>query len=216
MSRPWLRVALLACLSFTGVGAAAQDVPASEEGPTLFGVELQPTDDFPNGKAQYLQARANPTGQQYKVDDIGLDQPILVSVLTRDPADVVRVRLTKISFDEPDRDAMTTGATRLDFGFRTFDGFKIWVTADKPTEYQLIVWAGDPIVEALPPLAIPASKYVEPTAASGSPAAATGNPAAGGITFSRLELALGGMLLLLIVGVLAFFIRRKPSAGVSP
>ncbi len=209
MSRLWLRVALFAWLSCTVYGAAAQDDSAPEEGAKLYGVELEPKDEFPNGKAQYLEARADATGHQYKVDGTYPDQPILVSVLTRDPADEVRVRLTKISFDEPDRDETTTGATRLDFGFRTFDGFKIWVTADKPTEYQLIVWVGDPIVEALPPVAVPASQYVEP-------ATGPGNSAASGISFSKLELALGGAMLLMLLGALVFFLRRKPSAGVSP
>ena len=216
MSRPWSQLVLFACLACILHGAVAQDAATTEDGPTLYGVELEPKAEFPDGKAQYLEARASAIGQQYKVDGTDLDQPILVSVLTRDPADVVRVRLAKVSFDEPDRDEVTTGATRLDFGFRTFDGFKIWATADKPTDYQLIVWVGDPIPEALPSVAVPASKYVEPTAAPGSPMAGPGSPAASGVTFSKLELALGGALLLMILGALVFFLRRKSSAGVSP
>lgn len=216
MSRPWQRFTILACLLFAAHVASAQDNATPEDGPTLYGVELEPTTDFPDGKAKYLEAHATAVGQQYKVDGTDLDQPILVSVLTRDPSDVVRVRLTKVSFDEPDRDEMTTGATRLDFRFRTFDGFKIWVTADDPADYQLIVWVGDPIAEALPAVAVPASKYAEPAGAPVGPLAAPGSPAAGGVTFSKLELALGGAMLLMVLGILVFLIRRKPSAGVSP
>ena len=132
MGRAWLGVWLLAWLSCTRHGAAAQDASAPEEGAKLYGVELEPKDDFPDGKAQYLEARADATGQQYKVAGTELDQPILVSVLTGDPADVVRVRLTRISSDGPDSDQTTTGATRLDSGFRPFHGLRRWVPAGTP------------------------------------------------------------------------------------
>ena len=84
MSRPWLQLVLFACLSCIMHGAVAQDAATTEDGPTLYGVELEPKADFPDGKAQYLEARASAIGQQYKVDGTDLDQPILVSVLTRD------------------------------------------------------------------------------------------------------------------------------------
>jgi hypothetical protein len=208
VTRTFLRLALFGLLASLGVVAYGQESAGASEGPQMWGVELEPTTDFPDGKAKYLQGEADSVGQRFKLEGTELDQPILVSVLTRDPADKVRVRIVKDDWDKPERDQSTAGATRLDFAFRTFDGFKVWVTADKPTEYQLIVWVGDPVDEPLPAVAVPASTFVEKPGASG--------PSRGGVTFSPLELALAGALALVLIGLVVFaLMRRKESSGVA-
>lgn len=201
----------LLALAVLFVGQAnAQDEAASET-PDVYGLELSPKpDDFPNGNAVYVQAEADGKGQRYSVSGTELNQPILVSVLTQDPADNVRVRIVKDNWDAPDRDVATAGGKRTDLGFRTFDGFKIWVTADAPVDYQLIVWVGAPMDIPPPPMAEPASTFVEPESAKGA-------AAGGGVSFSYLELVLAGVLALVVLGFGAFLLtRRKASNGVSP
>jgi hypothetical protein len=200
----------LLALAVLFVGQAqAQDEPV-DDGQVVYGLELSPKPDFPNGNAVYLQAEADGKGQRYSLTGTELNQPILVSVLTQDPADNVRVRIVKDDWDAPDRDVTTAGEKRTDLGFRTFDGFKLWVTADAPTDYQLIVWVGAPMDIPPPPLAEPASTFVEPESAK---VAASG----GGVSFSYLELVLAGILALVVLGFVAFLLtRRKASNGVSP
>lgn len=191
--------------------ACAQDA-AEDEAPQMYGLELSPKDAFPNGNAVYLQGEADAKGQRFQVPATELEQPILVSVLTKNATDKVRVRLVKDDWAAPDRDVTTEGAERLDLGFRTFDGFKIWVTADEPTPYQLIVWVGAPLDIAPPPMAEPASTFVETDAnKAATPASASG------VSFSYLELILAAVLALVVIGFLAFLLmRRKGSNGVSP
>lgn len=215
MSR--LAVSLITALLLAGSASVHARAPAEEPaGFTLFGLELTPKDDFPNGNATYLEANADAQGQRYSLTGTELDQPILVSVLTRNASDKVRVRIVKDDWDAPDRDVSTAGGKRLDMGFRTFDGFKLWVTADKPTDYQLIVWVGDAMEIALPPIAQPASTFVQKpgVAVAEEPASETSKS---GLSLSYLELALGGALLLMIAGLLMFLLmRRKPASGGSP
>lgn len=226
MKRHWYRTVALSTMFAAAFCAHAQDAgdePAARE---VYPLELSPKDDFPNGEATYLQATADSVGQRYALGGTELDQPILVSVLTRDPSDNVRVRIVKDDWDAADRDQTTAGAERLDFGFRTFDGFRLWITADEPTEYQLIVWAGAPIDVDLPSIAEPASTFVEgqrsPDRKARDSRAGDGNAdAAGqradGVSFSRLELMLGAAIALMLVGLVAFLLirRRKPLTGVS-
>lgn len=211
MNRIWLHLACLTCLSASFLHSPVALSAEALATPEMFPLELTPKDEFPNGNATYLQATADAEGIRYQLEGTELDQPILVSVLTRDAADNVRVRIVKDDWSKPERDAVTAGNDRLDFGFRTFDGFKLWITADKPTEYQLIVWAGDPVEAEIPPIAVPASQFVDGAASK------SGGPADSGRSYSPLELGLAGALLLMLGGLVAFmFSRRTVKPGVSP
>ncbi len=198
------------CLTWLSIGSTLAQDEAPSDAPIVYEMQLSPKPDFPNGEAVYLQGEADAAGQRYSLGGTELNQPILVSVLTQDPTDDVRVRIVKDDWDAPDRDASTAGAKRLDFGFRTFDGFKLLVTADQPTDYQLIVWVGAPMQIPAPALAEPASTFVESPSAGGAASAS-------GVSFSYLELILIGVLALAVLGFLAFLLtRRKPATGVSP
>ena len=197
------------CLTWLSIGSTLAQDEAPSDAPIVYEMQLSPKPDFPNGEAVYLQGEADASGHRYSLAGTELNQPIMVSVLTQDPTDDVRVRIVKDDWDAPDRDVHTTGEKRVNLGFRTFDGFKLWVTADKPTDYQLIVWVGAPMEVELPPLAEPASTFVEPEG--------TGAASGSGVSFSYLELILAGVLALVVLALLAFLLlRRKANPGVSP
>ncbi len=233
MIRNWYSSVMLSTILATAFCVQARAAAAEPPAPEVYPLELSATDDLPNGEATSLQSTADSVGQRYALGGTELDQPILVSVLTQDPSDNVRVRIVKDDWNAPDRDQATTGAKRLDFAFHTFDGFRVWVTADKPTDYQLIVWVGAPMASEPPPIAEPASTFVEgqrshdPKASdsqrAASSVAADGNEGtagrrADGVSFSRLELMLGAVIGLMLLGLVVFLLvrRGKPSNGVSP
>jgi len=231
MKRHWYLTVAFSTMFAAALGAQAQDTGDEPAAPEVYTLELAATDDFPNGETSYLQSTADSAGQRYALGGTELDQPILVSVLTRDASDNVRVRIVKDDWDAPDRDQTTSGAKRLDMGFRTFDGFRVWVTADTPTEYQLIVWVGAPMASEPPPIAEPASTFVEGQRSPDRNARDTGAGAsvtpegntdtagrrADGVSFSRLELMLGATIGLMLLGLVVVLLmgRRKPSTGVS-
>jgi len=200
---------------------ASANTRAQEEDnaePQFVQLDLKPDERMPPGKAAFMQGEADQLGHRFLVEGTELSQPISVSVLTQYPEDKVRVRVVKDDWDAPERDEETGANKRVEFTFRTFEGFKLWITAEKPTEYQLVVWIGDPVEAPLPSIAVPASKFVEGQSAAPKPGddepAANVGTQPGKISLSTLELGLIVTLLLLGGAFAAFLLmRRKRTDG---
>lgn len=208
--QPWLPLlaaVLLSCAS--GAGHAQDEAPEEN---TVYAIEVKPDDRIAEGRSAFLQGEADEAGQKFSLEGLYLDDPIVVSVFTQHPGETVRVRLVKDSWDKPERDEQTNDQQRADFRFRTFDGFKIWITADTPTAYQLVVTVGDKLPLPVPSIAVPADEYVEGHSSSApAPEAAPAAPAGAGVSFSYLELGLIAALLLVIVAFGAFLLMRRKS-----
>ncbi|MCY7354273.1 MAG: hypothetical protein LH470_04200 [Lysobacter sp.] len=212
------RTCLAVALLFTALvpQLRAQDEEAEER--PVMQLELKPDELMPPGQAAFMQGEADQLGHRFLVEGTALSQPISVAVLTQYPEDKVRVRVVKDDWDVPERDEETGADKKVELTFRTFDGFKLWITAEKPTDYQLVVWVGEPVEAPLPSIAVPASKFVEGQMAAPSRAdaelAANVGEKPGKISLSRLELGLIVTLLLLGGAFAAFLLmRRKRTDG---
>ena len=219
MNRLNWRHALLAMLLAASSFASHAQEESSEEN-TVYSIEVKPDERIPEGRSAFLQGEADANGQKLILEGLYLDDPISISVFTEHSSEKVRVRLVKDSWDNPERDAETGEEGRVDFQFRTFDGFKIWITADTPTPYQLVVWVGDKLQLPVPSIAVPASDYQEGQGSSSSGAAdaaataAPSVPGKGGVSLSYLELGLITALLLVIIVFGGFLLsRRKTGQG---
>lgn len=202
-----LFVLLMAGLLIAGSAHAA---PERE----IFGIELHEDARLAGGKSAFLQGQTNPYGQQFSVPGTQLQQPIAVGLYTPDPAHPLKLRLTKGSFDEPIREVETDADGRIDLKFRTYDGFKLWVSAARPSDYQLVVWVGDEIALHPPAAVIPETEYAASLAADG-PAARAGS-ILGGAGLSRLQIGLGLALVALIVVIGLFFLSRRKNVRGTP
>lgn len=201
-------IATLLCATVLAIGIAG---PAFADDPvrTIYDIELQPDARIHGGKSAFLQGTATPYGHQFQVQGTELDQPIAVGLYTKDPSHPLKLRVVKDSFKEPVREEHTGADGRIDLRFRTYDGFKLWVAAEQPTDYQLVVWVGDEMPSTAPPPAlVPASEYVEPPTSAKSPIAGS----RGG--WSKREMAMALVLgLMLLIGSGMLFLRRKPVGG---
>ena len=210
MKASLLRFAAGLCLALM---AMAHSGPARADDPvrTIYNIELEPDARIQGGKSAFLQGTATPYGHQFQVLGTELDQPISVGLYTRDPSHPLKLRIVKDSFKEPVREVQTDAKGRIDLHFRTYDGFKMWVAATEPTDYQLVVWVGDEQVAAPPPAVVPASEYVAtPANAAGDTMAAAGSKTG----FSKLEIGLAAALgLVLLIAGGMFILRRKPAGG---
>ena len=211
-----MKASLLRCTAglCLALMAMAHSGPARADDPvrTIYNIELEPDARIQGGKSAFLQGTATPYGHQFQVLGTELDQPISVGLYTRDPSHPLRLRLVKDSFKEPVREVQTDANGRIDLHFRTYDGFKLWVAASDPTDYQLVVWVGDERVAAPPPVVVPASEYVEPLAGTGMSGKHADVASTSG--FSKLEIGLAAVLCLaLLIGVGMFVLRRKPAGG---
>jgi hypothetical protein len=197
------------CLALVAVGHAG---PARADDPirTIYDIDLQPDARIRGGKSAFLQGTATPYGHQFQVQGTELDQPIAVGLYTKDSSHPLRLRVVKDSFKTPERELTTDARGRIDLHFRTYDGFKLWVAAEQPTDYQLVVWVGDELPSAAPPppAVIPASDYVEPPASGKTHVPGS----AGG--WSKREIGMASLLgLALLIGGGTLFLRRKPAGG---
>lgn len=209
MKRKTHSLAVLLCAVVLAIGITT---PAFADDPvrTIYDIELQPDARIHGGKSAFLQGTATPYGHQFQVQGTELDQPIAVGLYTRDPSHPLKLRVVKDSFKEPVREEQTDADGRIDLRFRTYDGFKLWVAAEQPTDYQLVVWVGDEMPSAAPPppAVVPASEYVEPPASAKAPVAGMD----GG--WSKREIAMAAVLgLVLLIGGGMLFLRRKPAGG---
>lgn len=193
-------------LLFSSSTAIAQDDAEPEER-SLMQIEVKADDRIPEGKSAFIQGQADNLGDKYLVEGIEATQPIHVGVFTQDTKDNVRVRIIKDDWEKAEQEKSTNGTSKAEFKFRTFDNFKIWVTADEETPYQLMVWIGDELEVSQPSIAVPASEYVEPKD-NGTSNKNNANPS-GGVSFSYLELGLIGVVLLLLIGFGIIFLRKK-------
>lgn len=197
--------ALFLYILFASSTAVAQDDVEPEER-SLMQIEVKADDRIPEGKSAFIQGQADKLGDKYLIEGIEIAQPIHVGVFTEHTDDKVRVRIIKDDWEKAEQEQSTNDTSKAEFKFRTFDNFKIWVTADEETPYQLMVWIGDELEISQPSIAVPASEYVEPKENASNKNNANSS---GGVSFSYLELGLIGVVLLLLIGFGIIFLRKK-------
>ncbi len=207
-----MRSPILVCMVGLLLAVASAQVRAQEEAveeQPVTVVEVKPDERIPEGKSAFYQGETDEAGHRFAVGDVDLTQPVAITVLTRNPDDRVRVRVVKTDWDAPDRDETSGADKRVDFRFRTFDQFKLWVTADQPTEYQLVVWVGEPELAGAPAIAVPASHFVEPAGSAATRNDATGVSPVGAMSFSMLKVGLLLALVLLGAVFLVYILMRR-------
>lgn len=203
MSRSLIHISVLAIALLQASVAMAQD---ENDSSIAYEIELRKDARMPGGLAAFLEGDADADGTRFFVAQTQLMQPISVGVYTRSPNESVRLQILKDDWQQPIREAYTQ-AGRADLHFRTYDGFRVLVSAATPTAYQLVVWVGDEQVPRLPEVALPASEYRERSDAR-TASAATG--ATDGPSSSLVWIIVGGLgVALACVG--AFLLGRRRS-----
>ena len=202
-----LRLCLLVLMGCALAGAAQAAVER-----TIFPIELKQDARLPGGNSAFLQGKTNAYGHQFSVAGTQLQQPIAVGVYTAHPEQALKLRVTKGSFDDPLRELETDANGRIDLKFRTYDGFKLWVTSSQPSDYQLVVWVGNELKLTPPPAVVTEAEYeAGPATANGmEPTLGAAQPRSG-LTSLQMGLIAGGVLV--VLAGLFFFSRRKQARG---
>lgn len=130
--------------------------PGYAQSPSPKASRLQPKQfaQIPNGKAALVEGAASPTGDRFFIENLSIIQPVVVTLITRDKADDVKLQLSKYRFEEADKTASTRGTGRATIKLRTQGEMKIVVSGADAKKYQLVVWAGPEVKPELPPVVI--------------------------------------------------------------
>jgi hypothetical protein len=189
--RPVLCV--LVCLA---VGASASRADDKREKPA-YKLNLKPADGLPNGKVATLQGTANPGGDKFFVESVGVLQPVVVTLVAKNKGDAIKLVLAKQRWDENLRSGTTGPDGMVTLKLRTQGELRMIVSGEGDKPYNLIVWVGDevkPDFDAAPAIT-PMKDY------KGSKAGAA---AGSGTTEIVIACVLGGLIIMLVV-----WLKRK-------
>lgn len=157
-------VAALTALLLIPFFVSAADAPPVRS----YKLELKKMDGVDQGKTAVVKGEAGKTPHRFLVDGVYMNTPMVVLVRPVREEDEVSLRLTKYAWNQPLREGTAKGEP-LAFKFRTEGEFQIAVSADKPTPYRLLVWAGEEVKPELRPVVIKASEFNGGSSSSVSP-----------------------------------------------
>jgi hypothetical protein len=197
--------AALAVLAATG--AIAQTSQAEKQAkellsPNAYRIEFKAIPELKQGKIAMAEGTAGPDGVKFAAENISILQPIVVTVLAKNPDDDVRVGLSKYRYDQFDRTGSTKGKGIYTTRLRTQGDLKVVVSAPTPTPFQLVVWAGDEVQRQMKPVVVADRAMI-------AGKKAPGGAASGGGSMVMWVIAIA---LLAIVGLLATIVLRGKRA----
>ena len=192
----WLAVAALVAWS-VGMEApvAAQTAPKKEPPHKAYKLELKPFAEIKNGKIATVRGMAKPRADQFFVENVGVLQPIKVTVFAGHKGDKIDVFLGKSRWDEKLQTAATGPDGEVSLKTRTQGELRISVLSDgEPKPYFLAVWVGDEIKPELKPVVASMKEHNLKHPESAGPGG-TG----GGLVTTVLAIAVVVMLIVIVV-----------------
>ena len=177
---------LLVCLAVGASIARAEEAPA-------YKLNLKPAEGLPNGKVATLQGTANPKGDRFFVESVGVLQPVVVTLVAKNKGDVIKLVLGKQRWDEALRQGTTGPNGMVTFKVRTQGELRMTVSGDGAKPYNLIVWVGDEVKPDF--AAVPAITPMKDYKGAGGGSNTTG---------IIIACVLGGLLIVLVV-----WLKRK-------
>jgi hypothetical protein len=121
-----------------GASAARAEAPA-------YKLNLKPAKGLPNGKVATLQGTANPAGDRFFVESVGVLQPVVVTLVAKNKGDAIKLVLGKQRWDEALRQGTTGPDGMVTFKVRTQGELRMTVSGEGDKPYNLIVWVGDEV-----------------------------------------------------------------------
>ena len=180
---------LVVCLVVGASTARAEDAPA-------YKLNLKPAEGLPNGRVATLEGTANPAGDKFFVEAVGVLQPVVVTLVAKNKGDAIKLVLGKQRWDEDLRHGTTGPDGMVTFKLRTQGEVRMTVSGEGDKPYNLIVWVGDEVKPdfAAAPVITPMKDHKE-----------AGGAAAGSNTTG---IVIAGVLGVLIV-MLVVWLKRK-------
>ncbi len=160
---------LLACGAFSAAAFGAAKEPTAKP------LALKKVDGLTNGRLAYVVSKTTPDGQRFYASNLLVTQPVIVTLKSDDPANDIRLEVTKTQWSKAERDVSTGTKGRVQLKFRTQGEFGLAVSgSDAGKPYRMTVWIGDEVKRPMASVVVPKSEW-KPGAAA-APAAAPAAP----------------------------------------
>lgn len=148
----WNRLAVAMLLLALPFAARAEE-PA-------YRLDLKPAKGLPNGRVAALKAIATRVPDKFYIPNVFVLQPVVVTVFSENPADVVKVRLGKDRWDESLMEGATGPDGKAILKLRTQGEVRISVSAAEGRRpYKLLVWVGDEVKVTPEPAVMSMAEY---------------------------------------------------------
>ena len=223
VSRAALVIAVIAAaLATAGPVAFAQSaiappkVPGNQ--PQVPVLKLAAHPGITNGKVAAIKGMIDGDGLRFAVASLSILQPVVITLLARDPADNLKLTLFKKDWKEPRRAGSTGSGGLVAFDFRTEGGVNILVQSSGPVRpFCLVAWAGEEIrPSSMKDVIVTPAQFKGTARAAGGTVTSTGMDGAPAVTTSGLHASrlgwfvAGGLgVVVLVLGVLVLRRTRK-------
>ncbi len=156
---------LIAMLALVGSirHAAAQPLEVDEIKAPVEELALEPDTDL-GGRLAVVQGSADAEGRRYFAVKIHVMSPTVIAVFADDPAKPIQVSLHRSVWNRPDASGTTDAEGNYEFTGRLESTVGIWLKAEQPSDYHLMVWVGDPVPVEVPPIFFDNDRPVKQTA----------------------------------------------------
>ena len=178
----------------------AATASAEEKEKPAYKLELKPDSRLPSGTAALVQGDSNPEGDQFFLENVGVLQPVAITLIAKNEGDQIKLVLAKQRWDEKIRESETgPGKKTVTEKLRTQGEVRMIVKADgDPKPYLLVVWVGDEVKPDMAPVVSKMKEYSGPGAGAGSASAGGGSSS----TTTAIVVMLGVIIVLLLIIVL--------------
>ncbi len=149
---PWPFLVLTLALIFArAVPAPAQPLELQPGEAPVEELKLAPDAEL-GGRSVLVRGTADETGMRYYAVKLDVMSPTVIRVFADDPALPVRVSLHRHLWDKSDAEGGTDAEGNYEFTGRLDDMIGIWLTAEEPADFHLLLWTGDPVPVEVPPI----------------------------------------------------------------
>ncbi len=156
----------LAGILALGPGGREADAQPLEVGRIAAPMEeltLEPDTDL-GGRLAVVQGTADAEGRRYYAVNIRVMSPTVIAVFADDPARPIEVSLHRSVWNRPEASGTTDAEGNYEFTGRLESTVGIWLKAEQPSDYHLMLWVGEPVPVEVPPIFFDNDRPVRQTA----------------------------------------------------
>lgn len=109
-----------------------------------YGLEPKEQPFLESGKFTAAEGATDEEGIRFVLNDNKFDQPVVLSVVAKDPSKPITVKMASETWDQIHREVVTDEQGGYTGSFRGEGLMAFWLTGPEGAEYELAVWVGPP------------------------------------------------------------------------
>ncbi len=161
-------------MAFAQAAIAPPKLPGNQ--PQVPVLKLTAHREVTTGTVAAIKGTVDGQGLRFAVGSLSILQPVVITLLARDPADDLKLTLFKKDWKEPRRAGSTGTRGLVAFDFRTEGGVNILVQSSGPPQaFALVAWAGEEIrPSSMKDVIVTPAQFKGSARAAGAEATSTG------------------------------------------